>query len=228
MTSVKIHRNSEWRLDEQLKRLFIKDSFKQAISGYRKGIGMPAGGFGSNEEYHNWITKNENKFFDIQSARAKLCRQFGFPLNSSLWVEAYLLIGDGFKQFNTKIPLGISFSRGFEKSGFGCALEKDLDYQCVNIKVFPGTSYREIKKFIQENMAEIKNFLDTFDKRVRPIRKKRQLERDSHVYECYKNGWLNRYGSITNTGDDLIPDFIRKMDMDMRRKIIGEQIKMRK
>jgi len=219
--------NSNQRLFEQLERLFIKDSFKNTILKYREEIGIPTNGFNSNKEYKNWIVKNKNKFPDIQSARVEISNQFDFPIHYSYWIEANLLIGNKFKEYKSEIPFKIAFSRGFEKPSFGCALEKDPDFQCVNIKIFPGASYREITKYIKENMGEIKEFLNTFDRKTRPIRKKRQSERDLKIYECYKKGWLTRYGSIENFGNP-VPDFIKKMDMDMRRKIIGEQIKMRK
>lgn len=219
-------KKSGHRLFEQLQRLFIKESFKTEISKYRKEIGIPVDGFNSNEKYIDWIKKNKTSFFKIQSARVHISNQFSLPLHYSFWIESYLLIGNKFKEYNPEIPLGISFSRGFEKPSFGCALEKDQDFQCVNIKIFPGASYREIAKYVQENMGEIKDFLNTFDRKTYPVRKKRQSERDSKIYECYKKGWLNRYGEIINVG--LIPDFIKKIDMDMIRKIIGEQIKTRK
>lgn len=221
-------KKSDQRLLDQLERLFIKESFREMVLKYRKEIGIPVEGFDSNEEYVSWVKKNNRKFMDIHDVRAEICLRFGFPLNVSERIEGFLLLGDKFKQFDPKNPTAISMSRGFEKPGFACAMEKDGDFQCVDIKVFPGASYRDIMNYVRENMAEIKDFLATFEKRMKPIRKKRQADRDSQIYECYKNNWLSRFGETIDAKKDLVPDSIRKMDMDMRRKIIGEQIKMRK
>jgi len=39
-----------------------------------------------------------------------------------------LVIGNKFEDFDFEIPVSFPFSRGFEKPGFGCALEKNPDF----------------------------------------------------------------------------------------------------
>ena len=219
----------EPRLIDQLERLFMHESFGVEIILKRAQIGIPIlDGFDSNQKYLGWLKKNRDRFLDIQSARAELARLFKLPLSHSEWVEGYLLLGKKFKDFDKTIPFGMSFSRGWDKAGFSCALEFDKDGECVNIKILPGASYRDVSKFIKENKNDIEKLLKSFERRVNPIRVKNKRERDEIVYAYYRKGLLDRYGRDKTSDDVFLPDSVAKIDMDYRRKIIGEQIKMRK
>lgn len=216
------------KLFDLLDRLFLRDSFKKTVSKYREKLGVSPDGFTSNEEYVEWLKKDKGRFFDLQYARVKLSKKFDVRLQHSVWLEAYLLLGERFKVFKQEIPLGISSSRGFEKTGYSCALEFDTDFQCVNLKILPGASYRGITKFLREHTGEIKDFLDSLKIKASPIRKKRALKKHDTIYQYYKKGWLTRYGNDATPDGVLLPEDVRNVDMDLRRKIIGEQIKMRK
>ena len=219
----------EPKLLDELERLIMRESFGVEVILKRAQIGIPIlDGFDSNQKYLAWLKKNRNRFFDIQSARADLARKFKLPISHSQWIEGYLLLGKNFKDFDTEIPFGMSYSRGWDKAGFSCALEFDADDECVNIKILPGASYRDVSKFILENKNKIEQSLKSFERRVNPIRIKNRRERDELVYAYYKKGLLDRYGRDKTSDDVFLPDVISKIDMDYRRKIIGEQIKMRK
>ncbi len=218
----------EPRLLDELERLFQRESFGIEVILKRAKIGIPIlDGFESNQKYLSWLKTHKDRFFDIQSARADLARKFKLPLPHSQWIEGYLLLGKKFKDFDTTIPFGMSFSRGWDKAGFSCAFEFDKDEECVNIKILPGASYRDVSKFIRDNKGEIEKALSSFKHRVVPIRVRSQKERDELVYACYKKGLLDRYGRDKTSDGVWLPDEILNMDMDMRRKIIEQQITLR-
>ena len=220
----------EPKLIDQLERLFVRESFGIEVILRRAKIGIPImDGFASNDKYLGWLKKHRDRFYDIQSARAELARAFKLPLPYSQWIEGYLLLGKKFKDFNTIIPFGMSFSRGWDNTGFSCAFEFDKDGECVNIKILPGASYRDVSKFIKKNKIEIEKLLKSFERRVKPIRVRNKQERDELIYVCFKKGWLTRYGLVGEAVDiSLVPEEVRQIDLDYRRKIIGEQLKMRK
>ena len=220
----------EPKLLDELERLIMRESFGVEVILKRAQIGIPIlDGFDSNQKYLAWLKKNRNRFFDIQSARADLARMSKLPISHSQWIEGYLLLGKKFKEFDTTIPLRLSYSRGWDKVGFSCALEFDKDDECVNIKILPGASFREVSKFITENRKEIEKSLKSFERRVKPIRVQTKKERDELIYACFKKGWLTGSGLINKDIDFMIvPEEIRKIDADYRRKVIGLQTKMRK
>lgn len=220
----------ESKLLERLERLFQRESFGIEVLIKRETIGVPIlAGFPSNEAYLKWLKRHRDQFMEIQSARAELAREFKFPFQYSQWIEAYLLLGKNFKEFDTSVPFKIGYSRGHDKVGMACALEFDKWDECVKIQILPGASHRNIVKFIREHKDEIQKFLSTFERRVEPTRKKRKAERDAMIYACFKKGWLTQYGLISKDIDFMVvPEEIRKIDADYRKKVIGEQIKMRK
>ena len=212
---------------EQFKRLLIKQSFLDLIKQYRKEVGVPHNGFNSNEDWNSWIEANLSKFIGIQNFRVKTSNQFGLPIIYSYWVEAYLILGDNYLNYKTK-QIG-AYYRGFdEKPGHSCALEYDPDYQCVNIKIFSGATERDIISYLKDNFKEIQTFLKAYSNKVKPIRKLRKKDRDQIIYEYYKKGWLTNYGSIVERYYTEIPPDVNNVDMDLRRKIIQQQIKLRK
>ncbi len=220
----------EPKLLDELERLIMRESFSIEVILNRAQIGIPIlDGFNSNQKYLLWLKKNRDRFYDIQSARTELARKFKLPISHSQWIEGYLLLGKNFKDFDTTIPFGMSYSRGWDKAGFSCALEFDKDDECVNIKILPGASFRDVSKFITENRKEIEKSLKSFERRVKPIRVQTKKERDELIYACFKKGWLTRYGIVSEKIDFLIvPEEVRKIDADYRRKVIGLQTKMRK
>src|SRR3989344_4924653 len=220
----------EPKLLDELERLIMRESFGIEVILKRAQIGIPIlDGFDSNQKYLAWLKKHRERFYYIQSARADLARMFKLPFSHSQWIEGYLLLGKRFEDFDTTIPFGMSFSRGWDKTGFSCAFEFDKSGECINIKILPGASYRDVSKFIKENKTEIEKLLKSFERRVKPIRVKNKKERDELIYACFKKGWLTRYGLVSEAVDiSLVPEEVRQINLDYRRKIIGEQLKMRK
>lgn len=219
-------------LYEMLDAIFIRKSFKKEIHRYRKDIGIQNGGFKSNEMYVDWIKGKYSEFMDIRSAGVKLATASKLPIHMAVWMEAYLVLGKKYKIFDGTIPmeeLRDSDTRGFDdKSDLNCALESDPDFQCMNIKVYSGASERSINAFVHNNYYIIEKFLNKFDNKIKPLRKKRVTKRNSEIYQFYKKGWINRYGLETKAGKNVLPQDIQDMDIDMRRKIIGLEITRRK
>lgn len=219
--------NQTERALEQFKRLLMRQSFMDLIKQYRKGVGIPPNGFMDNKGWSTWFKKNKSKFLDIQNFRVRTSNKFGLPIIYSYWIEAYLILGDNYLFYKT-VRVGASY-RGFdEKPGHSCALEYDPDYQCVNIKIFPGATERDIISYLKEHITTIQKFLSTYSNRVKSIRKLRKVDRDTMIYEYYKKGLITRYGNIESAESVFLSNEIRSLDMDLRRKIIEQQIKLRK
>jgi len=220
------------KLLDKLERLFKRESFNIEIIYERVIINMPVDGFSSNESYIDWLKNNKNKFLDIQSATADLCRKFKLPFQYKQWMEGYILLGKNFKDFDTTVPFNMAFWRGYHKMSSSCALEFDKDDECVKIQILPGASYREVVKFIREHNGEIQNFLNAFERRVEPTRVKRVADRDELVYSYFKKGFLDGYGRMKKEKEDELPHEVYmkicKIDMDLRRKIIQQQKQARK
>lgn len=208
----------------------MRESFGIEVILKRVQIGIPIlDGFESNKKYLTWLKKHKSSFYDIQSARAELARVFKLPFPHSQWIEGYLLLGKKFRDFDSTIPFEMSFSRGWDKTGFSCAIEFDKDSECVNIKILPGASFRGVSKFIRENKSEIEKSLSSFERRVKPIRVRTRKERDELIYACFKKGWLTGYGTISKDIDfRIVPEEVRKIDADYRRKVVVLQTKTRK
>ena len=223
------------RLSEQLQRLFIKQEFLERISIYRKQFGIPNNGFYSNKEYLEWIESHDPRIFhEIQDARFELSERFKLSIQYSTWIEAFLILDHHYLEFDeTILPFKKSaYYRGYENPSFACAMEKDESLRCVNIKIFPNSSYREVMKYVKENWENINEFLEPFEFKTNPIRKRRRKDRDSAIFGYYKKGWLDSYGRIPFKDKEAIPNSIpediKKLGSDYLKKIIDQQKKLRK
>lgn len=219
MTGTKSHKNK--RFDEQRKRLFMKKSFKESILKYRNDIGIPKNGFSTNEKYKKWLNEDKiDRFLDIRTASVDLSKKFKLPINFSLLIEARLIMGAKYKQYNNTPPFE-TYSRGFGETDFSCAWEVDESNQCVVVQIFPGAVGRDIKDFFTgQNLRKITKALKDFENRVSPIRDSRKAERDKKIIKLRENGMLTALGLPSIKNRENIPDDILDMDSGTRRSVL--------
>lgn len=225
---IMIIKKDKQRLNEQLNRLFIKESFKKEINLHRKELGIPKNGFKSFKEYLTWLGDDRGKIINTGYARIGIIRKFGLPINYSLSVEAYLMLGKNFDKYDSKIPFeDMGYTRSFDNPGFACAMEVEEDYQCVSVKIYAGASERDVINYIKEHYNEIQENLKKFKLKVDPIRSKRRSKRDEEIYKYFTKGLIDKQGHLTRMQEKEIPKHIVDLDSDLRRKIILQQTKNR-
>ena len=213
---------------EQLERVFAKASFQKEVQTIRNEYGIPRSGFTSfQHHWKKWIkSKPRGAGIDIivkiDDAARKICRELKLPHIYYLWLVAYILLGKRYSEFNPEIPFETAYQRGFSiNTAFGCGLELNPDEGCVNIKIYPGISEREIKKFLHDNMDVIAIYLEMQGYKVAPIRKRPSSADHELLYEHYLDKELSASGKYIGTGP--MPSIIKKYNMDMRRKLIYQQ-----
>ena len=97
---------------------------------------------------------------------------------------------------------------------------------CVDLKIYPGASASDISKLLNRKGAWswIQLYLATFDVNKKRTRMRKNQKRDEEVYRCYKKGYLDASGRITNT--ENVPKRIYDLDMDIRRVVIQRRRKL--
>lgn len=226
-------RSEDHRLVEQLERVFVRKSFQEDVHVIRRKWRIPNEGFANFIDWKKWIkSKGRSDGFtiilDIDRFATKQCKDLKLSHNYYLWLVAYVYLGKQYFKFDPDIPFErSSYARGFDiNPSFCCGLEFNSDEGCVNIKIFPGASYREVAKFVQTNMKLIEIFLEDQETKVAPIRRRPKVHDHELIYQHYLKGDLNNYGQYTRSNTDTpMPEIIKKYDVDYRRNIIQRQKK---
>lgn len=230
MAGTETRKNNEWRLNEQLRRLFIKKSFKRAISDHRARLGIPKGGFISNEEFKKWLGRDLEKFDNIRQACIDVVKKFNLPFIRTNDIEARLAMGSKYKQYDFKLPWD-GYTRGFEQSEYLCAWETDPGYECAVIKIAAGATAKDVKRYIDRNFSEIKKFLNTFKNRAIPTRSNKKLKRNRQILKFRKKGVINALGCITipeKDRDSVLPKEINNMDPDTIRSVLKKEKRIKR
>lgn len=222
--------------DHQLKRilddLFLSKKFKEDIQRYRAAIGMPEMGFATFAEWQNWIVDYDERIYIWVVDQGRLiARKYRIPLNYAYYMEAYLVLGTHYSQYQfTPLVELERYYRGRKSDfdpGYTCSLEYNHELDCVDLHMFPGISKTEAVEYLNRHFKlAVEGVLNFSNTRVRTVRKSRSTNKHREIYGAYEAGRIDSYGRILNR--DSLPSWLIEMDQDVRRKIISQQKKLRR
>lgn len=221
---------------KRLERLFMSDSFNKAIADQRKKIGMLKGGFSSFEEWVSWIEKkslyDELYLFrsDVYSFSQGLARRFDLPFNYGYWIEAYLVLGEQLRDYKIEPPPRLEwFQRWYDlPPGSCCAIKFNDTDMNVDLKIFPGATIGEITSFVRKHKDFIKGMLSLTRPSVSEIRKRRKKKTDAVIYALHKNGCIRSIGVMVTSKEHLIPEEIKRMTAEAKKRAILRGNRLRK
>ncbi len=182
-------------LEMEFLRCCKRESFQKEVMEQRKLLNIPGQGFESAEKFliQQLLTAKlvdvNQKYKNLNKGAAEICEKLGLPMYLNNLVEAYMVLGDGFREYTYN---------SFWSTEAGCQIDSLGALRIV--KIYPGASRPRVLKFINKNW-EILAGGPTFKQRNQPkskqLRKRPREERDEKIYKYYKAG-LVRYDGRPN------------------------------